>query len=105
MYVEAAGLRQHRAQLGQRQRAAQHQQTREDPDPNHETRLGHALGDQTGPTKMPEPMTAPTRSAAPSNSVSRRGSSVKPADYIRPPVQPAGTGGLAEATTQIPEGN
>jgi hypothetical protein len=54
---------------------------------------------------MPEPMTAPTRSAAPSNSVSRRGSSVKPADYIRPPVQPAGTGGLAEATTQIPEGN
>ena len=44
--VESAGLRQHGAELGERQRAAEDEQSGERPDAEDQARLGHVSGDE-----------------------------------------------------------
>ncbi len=51
--VEAARLRQHRAELRERQRSAEHEQPREHPDGDHDARFGNLLGNQRGHDEDP----------------------------------------------------
>ena len=70
--VLAAGMRQHRAELGERQRAAERQQARDDP--NREYPLGRrqARAISPGTMKIPEPMIVPITIALASQRPNRR---------------------------------